>query len=85
MTQGNRVEHAGEATDVSRRAFVKVAAWTAAGIAVLGLPGCAGSTTAQSQSQSNEPGAATGSDALSWWQKTIAYECYPKSFQDTGA
>ena len=85
MTQGNRVEHAGEATDVSRRAFVKVAAWTAAGIAVLGLSGCAGSTTAQSQSQSNELSAATGSDALSWWQKTIAYECYPKSFQDTGA
>ena len=22
---------------------------------------------------------------LAWWQKTIAYECYPKSFQDTGA
>ena len=74
-----QTEHAGIACTpdaITRRHFLKLAAMTAVGAAAFGAAGCADSTASPS-------GAATETDELAWWQKTIAYECYPKSFQDT--
>jgi len=63
---------------MTRRRFTKLFATVAAGAAVFGVTGCGDGRAVQ---------AADSSETveLAWWQKTIAYECYPKSFQDTGA
>ena len=88
MMYGFRGGHAGASRGFSRRGFVKLAATAATGITIFGATGCTGkvapqTTSAQSDTPPGEP--SSGSDELAWWQKTIAYECYPKSFQDTGA
>ena len=68
---------------ITRRSFVKTAAAATVGLVVFGITGCAGKE-AQSQASASK-NAALGTGDLAWWQKTIVYECYPKSFQDTGA
>ncbi len=68
---------------ITRRRFVK-AATAAAGIAVFAVTGCAGNRPAQSSTPASGDQTARAHD-LAWWQKTIVYECYPKSFQDTGS
>ena len=81
---------------VTRRKFVKATALTAAGFALFGVSGCANGTSEQATSATSPASASstassaaststTSADDLAWWQKTIVYECYPKSFQDTGA
>ena len=58
-------------------------AWALTGLAAFGMQSCAKGAQSQPASSSGE-GAADAGD-LAWWQKTIVYECYPKSFNDTGA
>ena len=74
-----QTEHAGAACNpnaITRRRFVKLAAAAALGAGAFSVLGC----TDQAASPG---GAAAETDELAWWQKTVAYECYPKSFQDT--
>ena len=73
--------------EITRRGFVKVAAVTAAGLVVFSTSGCANSEkqSQASASRSTASSAAPRTADLAWWQKTIVYECYPKSFQDTGS
>ena len=55
---------------------------TAAGLVIFGTSGCA--ATQPTQASNSSKSALASADDLAWWQKTIVYECYPKSFQDTG-
>jgi alpha-glucosidase len=57
----------------------------ATAIPLAGLSGCA---TNADKSVGDQPDAgqaapAPSIDDLAWWQKTVVYECYPKSFLDT--
>ena len=72
--------------EISRRSFVAAAAALGASFA---LDGCASGATsgsgagAASASSAASASAASQRAALKWWQDTIAYEVYPKSFLDT--
>ena len=81
---GNPVSPTG--APVSRRAFITATAGLGAAL-VLG--GCAtGSASSSAMRQESASAGATGAAAaeraaLKWWQDTIVYEAYPKSFLDT--
>ena len=88
MVQGERGENMHGADAITRRHFVRLAAVAATGV-IFGVTGCADGVNSVSQSSSAQDTTAqnsvsSGANELAWWQKTIAYECYPKSFQDTG-
>ena len=68
---------------VSRRSFV--AAATGLGIAFI-LGGCASDVAPSAgagQKSESADAAAAARTALEWWQDTVVYEVYPKSFLDT--
>ncbi len=64
-------------SNITRRAFVG-----ATGLMAATLAACGG-TSSNAGTSSNDGTATSGLEELAWWQKTIAYEVYPKSFLDT--
>ena len=68
---------------ISRRSFIAVT--TGMGIALM-FGGCASSAASSgetSQDGGSADAAAAERAALKWWQDTVVYEVYPKSFLDT--
>ena len=68
---------------ISRRSFIAAAAGL--GMTFM-LGGCAFGTTSSGgarQESASADAAAAARAALEWWQDTVVYEAYPKSFLDT--
>ncbi|MBO4365020.1 MAG: alpha-glucosidase [Eggerthellaceae bacterium] len=95
MTGGKRIGEMGASgtthrTLLTRRQAIGVMAMAGATVAATTLTGCSFSSTPTDSSSSNTDApddtvsnAAQACEDLKWWQNTIVYEAYPKSFMDT--
>ena len=54
-----------------------------AGAALCAQAAVSGARASVASAGQGEPGAAEARRNLRWWQDTVVYECYPKSFLDT--
>ena len=66
---------------LTRRQALVAVAGVGSALAILGLGGC--TAMADDNAWKDEPTAEAARDAMKWWQKTVVYEAYPKSFLDT--
>lgn len=67
----------------SRRSFIAAAAGLSMAFVLNGCSSDAKSRSEVSRDNSSSGAAATEHSPLKWWQETIVYEAYPKSFLDT--
>ena len=82
-----------QSNPVSRRLAMKLVAGAGGAVSAVALAGCSGGASSQDgasgSADSASGSAATAQSAqdarnnLAWWQDTIVYEAYPKSFRDT--
>ena len=66
---------------IVRRRLLRALVGAASLMTAAGLGGC--DMDADENAWKNEATAEAARDAMKWWQKTIVYEAYPKSFLDT--
>ena len=70
---------------IARRTFLKGAASGLVSLGLATLAGCGPHDAPATPSATKESEVTNIADSMRWWQKTIAYEIYPKSFLDTAA